>query len=54
MNIAGELAGSGCIKSWLHKSTKHTERSHKWTFSLHAGKRLSGKTFQRPSDSQAL
>lgn len=48
MNIAGELAGSGSIKNWLHKSLNTQKRATSGPFLYMLEKRLSGKTFQRP------
>lgn len=48
MNVAGEFAGSGSIKNWLHKSLNTQKRATSGRFLFMLEKRLSGKTFQRP------
>lgn len=49
MNIAGELAGSGSIKIWLHKAMNTQKGATSGPFVLKLEKSLSGKTFQRPT-----
>lgn len=49
MNIAGEFAGSGSVKNWLHKALNTQKGATSGSFLIILEKRLSGKTFQRPS-----
>lgn len=48
MNIAGELAGSGSIKIWLHKAINTQKAATSGPFILKLEKSLTAKTFQRP------
>lgn len=48
MNIAGELAGSGSIKIWLHKAINTKKGATSGPFILKLEKSLTAKTFQRP------
>lgn len=49
MNMAGELAGSGSVKNWLHKALNTQKGATSEPFLFMLEKRVSGKTFQKPS-----